>query len=51
MFLAFDILRIREKRSLHYMIYLTDLALAALFINSDLVVVFDQIDELLSHTI
>ena len=33
------------------MIYLTDLALAALFIISDLVVVFDQIDELLSHSI
>ena len=33
------------------MIYLADLTLAALFIISNLVVVFDQIDKLLSHAV
>jgi len=49
--LAFNVLGIFEERSLHNMVNLTDLPLAALLIISNLVVVFDQIDELLSHTI
>lgn len=51
MLLAFNILGILEKRSLHNMVNFTNLSLTALLVIGNLVVVFDQIDELLSHTI
>ena len=49
--LAFYVLRVLEERSLHNMVNLPDLPLAALLVIGNLVVVFDQIDKLLSHTI
>ena len=49
--LAFYVLRILKERSFHNMVNLPDLPLAALLVIGNLVVVFDQIDELLSHTI
>ena len=49
--LAFYVLRILKERSFHNMVNLTNFSLTALLVIGNLVVVFDQIDELLSHTI